>query len=94
MIYHHQEMSISHNDFYRLLPIALKNLRYEVTNGVINFSYENGNIEINPGKEQNRKIASLILPVLHVNFTFTNITPGDKEQFLVNFNQTYQRGGG
>jgi hypothetical protein len=94
MIHHHQEMSISHNDFYRLLPIALKNLRYEVVDGLINISYVNGNIEINPGREHNRKIASLILPVLHVNFTFTNIISDDIEQFLANFNRTYQRGGG
>ena len=91
---HQQEMSISHKDFHRLLPIALKSLKYDVVDEEIHIVFTNGNIQINPGREHERKIASLVLPVLHVNFTFTDIATEDMEQFLADFNRTYQRGGG
>jgi hypothetical protein len=89
-----REMSISHKEFHRLLPIALKNVDYEVTNHLIKFSYGSGNVEINTGIEQQRKIASLVLPVLHVAFTFSNVHSQKIEQFLNEFDRTYQRGGG
>ena len=89
------EMGASHQDFFRLLPIALKNLDYEVTkDNQINISYAKGKIEILPGKEQKRKIASLELPFMFVIFNFINISAAKKSTFLANFMRTYQRGGG
>ncbi len=91
---HEQEMSISHQEFYRLLPFALKDIDYEISNGQINLSYADGNIQIKPGVEHERKIASLVLPVLHVIFIFTDISSEDNAQFLASFSRAYQRGGG
>ena len=90
-----REMSISHKDFYRLLPIALKNLDYEISDhDQINILYENGKIEIIPGIEHKRKIASLELPVLYIVFTFIDLSPEKISLFFSNFSRTYQRGGG
>jgi hypothetical protein len=90
-----REMSISHQDFYRLLPIALKNIEYEiVNNNQINAVYAGGKIEILPGKEHKRKIASLELPVLYIVFTFKDISAKDIQQFFDEFSRVYQRGGG
>lgn len=95
MIQHYErEMSISLKEFYRLLPIALKDLEYQVANDQILFSYGNGKIIIKPGSEQERKIASLILPVLHVDFVFSNNSSEEIAQFLAGFSRVYQRGGG
>jgi hypothetical protein len=91
---HEQEMSISHQEFYRLLPFALRDVDYDISNNQINASYGDGNIQIKPGLEHERKIASLVLPVLHVEFIFTDITPVDITQFLDIFNRAYHRGGG
>lgn len=91
---HEREMSISLQDFYRLLPIALKDLQYETSKNIIYISYGDGSIRIEPGNEGERKIASLALPVLHVMFTFTDILPDSGTQFLSNFSRVYQRGGG
>ena len=91
---HEREMSISQQDFYRLLPFALRDIDYEISNDQINASYGDGNIQIKPGIEHERKIASLVLPVLHVVIIFTDISPEDSEQFLADFSRAYQRGGG
>ncbi len=92
---HEREMSISHQDFFRLLPIALKNIDYEMTdNKQIHMQYAGGKIEIIPGVEHKRKIASLELPVLYIVFTFADISSGDISQFFADFSRTYQRGGG
>jgi hypothetical protein len=113
-----REMSISHKDFYRLLPMALKNIDYEIMHpgtGLsspsasgdrlkpvpntyddikINGCYAGGNIQIIPGSEHKRKIASLELPVLYLVFIFTDISSEDILQFFTDFSRAYQRGGG
>jgi len=89
-----QEMSISHQEFYRLLPLALKNADFVIDNNQINVSYGGGSILIKPGNEDKRKIASLVLPVLHVAFVFTAIPAADVTQFLTDFSRVYHRGGG
>ncbi len=111
-----REMSISHKDFYRLLPMALKNVDYEIINPIhpgtslslsprtlspqsyndvqIKGHYAAGNIQIIPGSEHKRKIASLELPVLHIVFEFTDISSEDATQFFADFSRVYQRGGG
>jgi hypothetical protein len=90
-----REMSISHKDFFRLLPIALKNIDYEIkSDDQITLPYADGNIEIIPGIEHKRKIASLELPVLHVIFVFIDISTKDTMQFFDKFSRAYQRGGG
>ena len=91
---HEREMGISHQEFYRLIPVALKNIDYKISNGQINASFAGGNIQIKPGSEHERKIGSLVLPVLHVVITFTDITSDESEQFLTIFSRAYQRGGG
>jgi hypothetical protein len=89
-----REMSISHNDFYRLLPAALRGIEYQIDDKQINVPYLSGSIQIEPGMEHERKIASLVLPVLHVVFTFADVFPEDIAQFLTDFSRVYQRGGG
>ena len=87
-------MTISHVEFFRLLPIALTNLDYQIEKDRIEIQLDSGTIQIVPGDEQQRKIASLVLPVLHVRFQFESISEESKTSFLNNFSKTYQRGGG
>ena len=89
-----REMSISLKDFFRLLPIALKDIEYQISNNDIYVSYAGGKIEIKPGSEYSRQIASLTLPVLDVVFTFNEVSADDISNFMVGFSRVYQRGGG
>lgn len=91
---HKREMTISLKEFYRLLPFALKHVDFKISNNEISMSYADGNIDIKPGIEHKRKIASLVLPVLYVEFFFSNISSEDLKQFYEAFDRAYQRGGG
>lgn len=91
---HKREMTISLKEFYRLLPFALKGIDFKISNNEISMSYADGNIYIKPGIEHKRKIASLVLPVLHVEFLFFNISNTELKQFYEAFDRAYQRGGG
>ena len=89
-----REMSITHKDFFRLLPIALKGLDYQINANEVNVSAFNGTFLIELGDERQRKIASLTLPVLDVSFDFRGIAAEDVDSFLSKFWHVYQRGGG
>ena len=91
---HDQEMSISHQDFYRLLPFGLKGIDYHIDGDEITANYAGGNLVITPGKEHKRKIASLELPVMYIVFKFENVSNDDISIFFSKFNRAYQRGGG
>ncbi|MGB1801117.1 MAG: hypothetical protein ACPHLK_09860 [Gammaproteobacteria bacterium] len=91
---HKREMTISLKEFYRLLPFALKDINFEISNNEISMFYANGKILIKPGVEHERKIASLVLPVLYVEFFFSNISDQELKQFYEAFDRAYQRGGG
>ena len=89
-----REMSISRKDFYRLLPVALKNYEYSESGNCIFFSYYEGEVNIVLGEESSRQIASLTLPLLHVQFIFKDINYAYISGFMNNFSRVYQRGGG
>lgn len=92
--HHEQEMSISHQDFYRLLPFGLKGIDYNIDVDEITANYAGGNFKIIPGNEHKRTIASLELPVMYIVFKFNNVSPEHISTFLSKFNRAYQRGGG
>lgn len=89
-----REMTISQKDFYRLLPFALKNFEYSISDNIIYISKGKLIIEIHPGQEYSRSIASLKLPVLKVVFIFKKVSDEDVVAFLNNFSRVYQKGGG
>lgn len=87
-------MTISRSEFLRLLPVALANFDYELDGNRISFSYEQGKAVINLKRETERKIASLKLPVLHVEFRFESVPEERQQDLLRHFFKIYQRGGG
>ena len=93
-----REMTISHSDFFRILPKALGKLRYQQQNNIITVYLDNdgveGEIVISLSKERIRKIASLNLPVTDVTFQLENITEKKKIEFFKHFDRAYHRGGG
>ena len=89
-----REMTISRNEFFRLLPIALTEYDYQVSGNRISFSYKEGQIDIMIKKETNRKIASLQLPVMHIEFQFQSVDETGRSDVLRHFFKVYQRGGG
>ncbi|MFT5426339.1 MAG: hypothetical protein ACI9ZT_001280 [Gammaproteobacteria bacterium] len=93
-----REMTISHSDFFRILPKAVGSHRYHKQENVITVSLNDKGIAceivISLSKERVRKIASLTLPVTDVTFQAGNITEEQKIEFFKRFDRAYQRGGG
>jgi hypothetical protein len=93
-----REMTISHSDFFRILPKAMGSRRYHKQENVITVTLNDegvtGDIVISLSKERVRKIASLTLPVTDVTFQAGNITEEQKIEFFKRFDRAYQRGGG
>jgi len=87
-------MSISHDDFFRILPKALGSHQFKQANNVITVSLGGGEIRIILSKERQRQIASLSLPVTQVTFQLKNVAESTKNEFFRQFDRAYHRGGG
>ena len=89
-----REMTISHSDFFRILPKALNLYPYKREENVINVSLDEGEISITLSEERRRQIASLSLPVTDVTFQLKNVAENTKSKFFEKFDRAYHRGGG
>ena len=89
-----REMTITHRDFFRILPKALKDYLYQQHENVINVTLEEGEIAITLSEEGVRQIASLSLPVTNVTFQMKNVVKKSKKAFFKQFDRAYQRCGG
>ena len=89
-----RKMTISHSDFFRTLPKALKSYPYQQHENVVSIPLDGGEIVIILAVEQLRQIASLSLPMTTVTFQIRNVAEKSKEAFFRQFDRAYQRGGG
>ena len=89
-----REMTITHADFFRLLPKALVDCQYEISDLSIHIKFLSGSINIQLMPEITRKIAALELPVTCMTFYVENITQDQMQDFLDRFYLAYQKGGG
>jgi len=89
-----REMTITHNEFFRLLPGAITNQEYNISNNLIEIREGGRSIRIELGDESIRKIASLSLPVTCLTIKFDSFSEKETEEFLKRFDLVYQKGGG
>ena len=89
-----REMTISHDDFFRILPKAVGSHQFQQANNVITISLSGGEIRIILSKERYRQIASLSLPVTDVTFQVKNVAENTKNEFFRQFDRAFHRGGG
>jgi len=89
-----RKMTISHSDFFRTLPKALKSYPYQQHENVVSIPLDGGEIVIILAVEQLRQIASLSLPMTTVTFQIRNVAEKSKKEFFEQFDRAYQRGGG
>jgi len=89
-----REMGVSHADFFRLLPRAMGDIPYSIDGLVVRAQIDSGEIEINLGPEQVRRIALLAIPYCHVGFRYSNLSEEQIESFDAAFYLAFQRGGG
>jgi hypothetical protein len=89
-----KEMSISHNDFFRILPKALDGEDYRVDGNRVVAGSGGRRLEITLSEETRRRIALLSLPVTHVRLDFIGYREDEAAATLAKFDRGFQRGGG
>lgn len=89
-----REMTITHADFFRLLPKALADYQYRISGTSIHIKIRTGSITIHLTPESARRIGNLELPVTHLSFRFKNISGDQLQEFFNRFDRAYQKGGG
>ncbi len=89
-----REMTISHNEFFRILPKAVGTHRFRLEDNVITVSLSEGEIRIILSKERVRRIGGLVLPVTDMVFQIKNVAENTKKEFFKQFDRAFQRGGG
>lgn len=94
VIAYHREMGLTHADFWRLLPRAMGEHRYEVRDDAVYADVHDGTLEITLGPTQERRIASLSLPYSVVSFTFSGVLEAQQQAFKSHFDLHFRRGGG
>jgi hypothetical protein len=90
-----QDMSISHADFFRLLPAAIVPYESRVKQNVVEIFAEQRRVIITLGVEGVRKITGLLsLPRTQVEFLFEHFDEAQREAFMHRFDRYFHRGGG
>lgn len=87
-------MTITHDDFFRLLPRALENKEFEIIGDTVLVKLNVGTLTITLEAESVRTIGSLTLPVSRVTFSFENIPGEERLGFFKDFDLAFQKGGG
>lgn len=87
-------MTITRDDFLRLIPKALDGYNFEINGQTIQIPLGNGVIIILFERETTRMIGALKLPVTHITFCFENISQNETHKFFNKFDLAYQKGGG
>lgn len=85
---------MTRREFMRTLPSAIAPLTWESTGNRLRIPHPGGSVWLTLAPSPARRIASLELPVLRVEFTFHGLDAGQRESFMRRFDLAFHRGGG
>ncbi len=89
-----REMGITHEEFTRILSTAPLDYRYKIDGRSVTFELPEGSLEITLGNTTGRKLGSLSIPAMQVEFRFFGLSAEERAEFLESFDRYFQRGGG
>ena len=89
-----REMSITHKDFFRLLPRAVNGVPVTRRDNQAHIATEAGRVKITLAPESIRKLGLMEFPVTGVIIEFSGFSTAEKAAFLSRFDLAYQKGGG
>ena len=89
-----REMSITHKEFLRLLPLAVQGASVNRRDNLLTVKTASGRLTITLAPQTTRKLGLLEFPVTTVTMEFHDFNPSDQAAFLKRFDLAYQRGGG
>lgn len=89
-----REFGLSHDDFYRIFPRVWP--KYEELEGK-RFGVElspGARLEIRLAPQQYRRLATLRIPYMDIEFTFIGANETQRAEFYGKFERAFQKGGG
>ena len=89
-----RQMTLTHADFFRLLPKALEGIDYTVAGDTIHFSLKEAQAAITLSPETGRTIGALDLPLTNIRFVFDGVDEETIREFFERFDLAYRNGGG
>ncbi len=89
-----KEMAVTHADFFRSLPNALRGEKCSIEGDLIIILSPAGTWTIQLGPEDIRQISLLSLPRTQVKLKFENYSKMDMKNALERFDRAFQRAGG
>ena len=87
-------MSITHKEFFRLLPRAVNNAVLARQGNNVDITTSAGLVKITLSPETVRKLAIMEFPVTEVTIEFSGFSASERAAFLARFDLAYQKGGG
>ena len=87
-------MGVTHNDFFRLLPKAMGEHSYTISEHTVNAQVDSGSLVVNLSEQKVHKIALLHIPFLTVGFNIDAVSDEQITAFMKHFDLHFQRGGG
>ena len=87
-------MSITHKEFFRLLPRAVNDAAVARKGNRISITTGTGLVKITLAPEIIRKLAIMEFPVTEVTIDFSSLSASQRAAFLARFDLAYQKGGG
>jgi hypothetical protein len=89
-----REMGFTANEFERTLPAALNHRPCDKTPTGYRVAIDAGTMELAVSEQKYRKIASISLPYLSIDFTFDGLSDTQVQEVMRYFDLRFQRGGG
>ena len=89
-----RELGLTHAEFHRSLPPAIAHRPCRLDGDRVIVEEGTRTVTITLGPQQQRRIASLRLPFVVVDFEFVGYTAAEFEDFMQRFERYFQRGGG
>lgn len=89
-----RQMGFSRAEFDRILPSALDQRPFDANGNMITVALDGGTMMMVVSEQKARKIASLSLPFLDIEFTFERLSEAQVDTIMRYFELRYQRGGG
>ncbi len=89
-----RELGLTHAEFHRSLPPAIAHRPFRRDGDRVIVEEGAKTVTISLGPQQQRRIASLRVPYVVVDFEFVGFTQIEFESFMQRFERYFQRGGG
>lgn len=89
-----REMGFTRAEFLRILPAAFGDHLHQIESTGARAAIDEGQLQIRISEQKYRKIASISLPYLEVDFSFSGLKQERVDEVMRFFDLRYQRGGG